>query len=1016
MSGLTPQLQALPSGQDSKLFNITSFGGINYAENPFAASPSTASEMKNLYVNDEGTLSTRPRLQFDHNFNNQNYKVVQVLDLQSSKYESIGEFNSTILYITETDNGYEAIIEGKKPDGRYVHKIDGVLTKGQAYLGLNENNKADIYYTSTTGLFKLNTTEESFNWVSVATEPKVRRIYNSTDSVLEFSEINDENLLSNGYIDQAYFDPFTNYISPMFKHDWDISGNFYLDSEPVEIATSSYPLYYAAKKAEGSIIFICSTGNSNYYTFLKNDNITQFPLVYTQDPVTFFGQADKESYVSSARRTSFEIYYKGNSIATVSSDGDYSGYCYLGVDFLDVNNDTLYLSAILEHTDSESVKSYTFQIYKLSYKLVNDELSTSIVKIKEIPIKNTSFLRNDTTDKHSLMNSLLIDERNNIYFYNSYDAELYNISSVGDDIIVSKLISLDKNYHSKETMILDSLFDDEPDIHIVRNLMDIRNGILYVYETLTDYIDRRDDLIKNLDIYNLSTNEKTTHSLTAKSIIPTGYNNNSVLIAKSNGEVFFAGQINSDSIKPLPINIKIEKLKPLAVTSTNNGIASFYSYETNKLIKYTIRYKRSDSIEPNLEYIYEYSDEEKYDHTHPYVTTFDDKLWFYGGEGNIVRFTSDLTSSFLPKKNYDDIGDGSPITGMLQIANDYLGVFKSDTAYMITEDSETEDLYYVTNLKTKLGNVPQNQAIVTGLSNQSIVINDYGIYALGQSSNSVDTDTIFTSISEAINPKFVLMKDKEKIKTHNHRFLTYFYLAKTDSTDIWVYDNRNSAWYFWEFPISISTMVEVKESTDNVDEKLTKVFTNDGKVYDFTTALYEVEADDSIGESGIRTYRDFIGLDDYDKPLFKRIDWYWKSQPLTLNTINYLKKLNEATFIFADRDRFQMDSAQNIVIATSQQQDNLQLFYKFRSYRKKSRLFDSAYTNDIDYLYNAKVKPRIQKFDFVDLELSNKIVDDNGNIKYTYTGENDGSTPTDDWKDILDKLNLIGITFKYSLS
>ena len=97
MSSVTPRLLAVPSGGAPKIFNITNFSGINTAENPFSTSSTSAKDSLNLYINDEGTLATRPRLHLDSL-----YSELDVSEILSAvKYN---EDYHIILYLTEENS------------------------------------------------------------------------------------------------------------------------------------------------------------------------------------------------------------------------------------------------------------------------------------------------------------------------------------------------------------------------------------------------------------------------------------------------------------------------------------------------------------------------------------------------------------------------------------------------------------------------------------------------------------------------------------------------------------------------------------------------------------------------------------------------------------------------------------------------------------------------------------------------------------------------------------------------
>ena len=416
-----------------------------------------------------------------------------------------------------------------------------------------------------------------------------------------------------------------------------------------------------------------------------------------------------------------------------------------------------------------------------------------------------------------------------------------------------------------------------------------------------------------------------------------------------------------------------------------------------------------------------YTDEVEYSHDFSKVSIFDDKYWFYRSETepNLIRYSYDTTGLYIPENSYDDIGDSSPITSIMQITDSYLGIFKENSAFTVTEDDETSDLYYVQTLKTELGNVPVGQTIVTSYTNNPLVINSYGIYGLGQNKNILETDSVFYSVTDKITSKYIKIKNKQNIKTHNHRFYTYFYYSENNITKIWVLDNRFNAWYYWELPLSsIDYIYDKVYDLDNADEVLTYIWSGN-KLYMLTTSYYGILGngnDSNLGASDIIGYQDYLNS---DKGAYKRIEWYWKTPPLILQTINYLKKIVDMSMLFADAERETMyDSKHHKLIygPGTDYKNNLELFYDIKTYRKKSMLLNSSYKGHIDYVSNARVKPRCQKCDFAALTLYNKIVKDGDNITYTYDNSNSDNEGYNNGYDIIDKLNLIGLTFKVVLS
>lgn len=578
----------------------------------------------------------------------------------------------------------------------------------------------------------------------------------------------------------------------------------------------------------------------------------------------------------------------------------------------------------------------------------------------------------------------------------------------------------------------------------------IDDGVLLIFETETFYLKINTSCPKNEvlnsqstyigDIFNFKYDEnvlKYANSLYGLADVSYGYmyflrDNIKKIIYYDNGQYYLTSDITQIS----PANdIKIS-------LDSSQEFLGTEAYFTDKKIVLTTETSKNQTIEevphkvitknfvtltydPSVYTLLEvertYSDDVEYSHDFSKVSIFDDKYWFYRSETepNLIRYSYDTTGLYIPENSYDDIGDSSPITSIMQITDSYLGIFKENSAFTVTEDDETSDLYYIQTLKTELGNVPVGQTIVTSYTNNPLVINSYGIYGLGQNKNILETDSVFYSVTDKITSKYIKIKNKQNIKTHNHRFYTYFYYSENNITKIWVLDNRFNAWYYWELPLSsIDYIYDKVYDLDNADEVLTYIWSGN-KLYMLTTSYYGILGngnDSNFGASDIIGYQDYLNS---DKGAYKRIEWYWKTPPLILQTINYLKKIVDMSMLFADAERETMyDSIHHKLIygPGTDYKNNLELFYDIKTYRKKSMLLNSSYKGHIDYVSNARVKPRCQKCDFAALTLYNKIVKDGDNITYTYDNSNSDNEGYNNGYDIIDKLNLIGLTFKVVLS
>ena len=188
-------------------------------------------------------------------------------------------------------------------------------------------------------------------------------------------------------------------------------------------------------------------------------------------------------------------------------------------------------------------------------------------------------------------------------------------------------------------------------------------------------------------------------------------------------------------------------------------------------------------------------------------------------------------------------------------------------------------------------------------------------------------------------------------------YWTYIVLKDEDKTKVYLLDNRTTSWFYWELPITLLNIFVKDDTTHLVDIE--------GNVYVLTTT--DIPSEFVQGK-----------LNYYDDG-HKVIDWFWNSQILSLNTINYSKRLIDTTFILTDTDT----------------QDNYSLDYKFKAYRKL--VDETDYTtlqNDIKYVQSVTKKTLIPRFKFLQIELSND--------------------KSDDWDDY-NKVRLIGLGLKYVL-
>lgn len=125
----------IPAGQPIETTSISSFRGIQYSDNPLNVDPDSASDMLNVYLNDSGTLTTRPRIEFEKKYTNMG-EILNKVKLSDTMnfYQSLDE-NLVKLWI-ETDEVYSVTL------GEHViqeTKVSAFLKDDKIYVLAGDN-------------------------------------------------------------------------------------------------------------------------------------------------------------------------------------------------------------------------------------------------------------------------------------------------------------------------------------------------------------------------------------------------------------------------------------------------------------------------------------------------------------------------------------------------------------------------------------------------------------------------------------------------------------------------------------------------------------------------------------------------------------------------------------------------------------------------------------------------------------------------------------------------------------
>ena len=104
----TPITNRIPADIDYRVNNITQFGGIIQSDNPLMLKNNTAMDMKNLYVDENGVLTTRPRTSLKYNYAKSVKSAILIDDIlyilttSNELYKQTGVDSSNLSLITMT--------------------------------------------------------------------------------------------------------------------------------------------------------------------------------------------------------------------------------------------------------------------------------------------------------------------------------------------------------------------------------------------------------------------------------------------------------------------------------------------------------------------------------------------------------------------------------------------------------------------------------------------------------------------------------------------------------------------------------------------------------------------------------------------------------------------------------------------------------------------------------------------------------------------------------------------------
>jgi len=900
----------IPQGQSFESTSITGFKGIQYSDNPLAVDQDSAADMLNVYLSDSGTLTTRPRIEYEKGKPSANWdEVINRIKLAD---------NLVLYQVKEIE-----VVDNQSVDKINLYKYSGTtLTKIDLRGAIISSNKISAFYKDE----KIYVLDDEY--YVIKSDNKLYLVENDDDTYVPTTNINNVK---------------TNYKNNVLNSDYSISYNWdgYSDiSEELKNSKTATNDYFK-KIAEGEYLLappsditeldgtVTRFGDNIYYA--KRISNTQSVLYNIKREIDTISEDDtpynlSHRYISSSPNGAYALcndwdtgypYVENlsdNTSKLVIGNDNWSGVVdNLGHVYIEqltngirtfsqykLSNGTYQIvgSPILSLNDSSGDGYHSFQIY------INEESSKILMKYHTKNSSKTSYL---------------------IYYINSKTIVPFELD---DDYTV---FSPDFNYFSK----------------------------FY-------YVSNPNGIFKKVSIDYDSINKTYVANEIASPTINIGQSTIPQIFVSDIGTIYYYRNIDNKTnmyfISSDTWNVNLTKTFDDAFDLYFLNPNNLSDFRLNQNDRTTVKYyEYVKTEEPLLKVVYKDSDRELISYLGDICFRFQNNYWFYGN-GNRLWRTSLNDPTYIEEYNYIDVGNDDRITGINVISDNLIAVYKDNSFYLITrtEISDGNYVYTCTETKGEVGNLPVGQTITTKYSELPLSIDDSGIFYISQLKNVTLSEHNTTSVSSLIDKKFLAEPNKKSIITHNHRYWTYF-IFPGDTAKVYVYDNRTNEWYYWELPNgNIISLWEENETADNGDMFIvTKYMTNDGKTYALRTTDKIVRIDADNEDDYYSVY-----LDSFSNGT-QEIEWFWESQilPLTYTrysksypALGYRKQLTQTGFLFTDTD----------------ENEEYSLDYSFKVYRKAlSTVPEQSISGTLNRVRSILRKTYIPRINFLQVKIKN---------------------------------------------
>lgn len=950
----------IPNSPNYKFLNITDFKGLNITDNPFTGDPETASDLLNVYVDEQNTLTTRPRLQ-------------KKFDLKES---AIIPEDATIISINHLDNKY--LVQYKYEDEVCIFWLIPT-EEGYEYQRI-EITKSDA--CSPIGESK----------IQIA---KHKNYYVFVDGV-SYKIIDDNNVVCNAS-EKAYV-PLTKIGAELGKSG---SGTVF---ESPNILTNKYTVGYGALIKESDDIDLTSVDFSTVvnkdivlksamgeeFEILERDNFTPWrlklqPMAAREFPATITGIGVSEDNMTQCVVTRDTIF--------ISKDGGKT-FDPTHLSELSITNDEL--TDVIMSSDGKTIISILrFGDNDMNYVVSNnggDSFTKHIPDDTGGPYIGRGAISND--GKYVYVAGVTISEVARIKVSsdsgNTWTHISTDVPGLSQDADTRVLCSHDGKYclvmywerhqlemgespfmqissdYGKTWFVLDYSYLDNIEEMVYGTGVDNKNNRFYVFTKNKNSLNRTSrayylsmsDLDDNTYTWTYGGDVDGKETITTKQHIFT--DNGWFSFDDSNFDAFSYSHYNLDqydftkftSNKMSFIDnagiptLRVSKNGTIVHGVLGNMSYNNYAYATGEDFLFVTEKNQTNPNQSELEKLNQST----------FLKEFNNFLWLGGNKNFIIH--SAVTDEeklnnvlYMPVKNKNYLGnDDNEITGF-NISSDYdLVAYTKNNLWLISRQEVLDGVYdYVyTETRSDNGHIAKGQTIVTPLKEYPLQLNNKGFFVYQPIQNVLTSDKSSVLISNNVNAKLLKIENLKNAYFVNHLYWTLMFVPNEAKTQVVVLDDRDASWYYWEFNEKLVSVVNIDDEIELTNE--------DGR-------HFTLETKDIINEFNPE-------VTEYYDDGKKVIEWFWKSQILHLGTMNYSKKLVDTTFIVADTDM----------------SDEYGLNYAYTAYRKMlSETEPTTITSKLNYVQSTTKRTMIPRFNFLQLKISN-VEDDFDNNKLRLIG------------------------------